>query len=556
MSIKSLNEDYGNYLWRGGTKIVLDKVADRFTVIPSTSNQADLLSDAPGVQRMTALSKGVFRVETKAVDRDAAMSAIRSEAFNGIVHHAYRPSGSEGTIFYITDTILVRFNSDTHIERISQLFQEYALKVVQAYEHQANTYLVQVTKTSGQNPLKIANRLAEEQGVAFAEPNLINRFQHCFTPTDPLFRRQWHLDAANGAQVIDSASVHAPEAWEITKGSRSIVVAIIDDGFDLTHSDLRGADKIVFASDYVDNDTMPLPDAAHKDYHGTPCAGVAIAEMNGLGVVGAAPGCAFMPVRFPLKASDDELIDIFQTVGQHADVISCSWGPPPVYAPMSSSLSDSFTQLTEAGGARGRGCVICFAAANFNAPLNDPINSGGFIWQDYETGQLRRTTGPILNGLAAHPDVVAVAASTSLNQHAAYSNWGTEISVCAPSNNFHPLDPQAFVEGLSIWTIDNEQYGSGFTPNNRFTGDFGGTSSATPLTAGVAALILSANPNLTAREVKQILKDTADKIVDTNPDVVTGEIRGFFDASGRCDWFGHGKINAARAVEESHRRLA
>ena len=140
---------------------------------------------------------------------------------------------------------------------------------------------------------------------------------------------------------------------------------------------------------------------------------------------------------------------------------------------------------------------------------------------------------------------------TSLNRKATYSNWGGEVSVCAPSNNFHPLDPQALVPGRGIWTTDNEQHGLGFTGGSRFTGNFGGTSSATPLVAGVAALVISANLQLSANEVKQILQETADKIEDLEPDTVLGLQKGSYDANGHSEWFGFGKVNAARAVQRA-----
>ncbi len=73
--------------------------------------------------------------------------------------------------------------------------------------------------------------------------------------------------------------------------------------------------------------------------------------------------------------------------------------------------------------------------------------------------------------------------------------------------------------------------------------------------AGVAALVLAANPNLTAAEAKDILESTADKIVDTDPDIVLGVNRGQYK-NGRCDWFGCGKVNAAKAVAEAKRRLS
>ena len=68
------------------------------------------------------------------------------------------------------------------------------------------------------------------------------------------------------------------------------------------------------------------------------------------------------------------------------------------------------------------------------------------------------------------------------------------------------------------------------------------TSSATPLVAGVAALVLSANQNLSAADVKKILQETADKIVDSDPDIILGKNRGKYNKNGRCEWFGFGKV--------------
>jgi subtilisin family serine protease len=537
------------YVWRGGKKIELEKETDRFTVIPSGKEHLTRLRQAPGVRSIKEVTNQVFKVETSPVERDNTMATLRSQSFDAVVHHAYRPKGSDGTIFYLTDKIFVSFKAGATNPEISKLLEKYSLKILREYENEKNTFLVQVTASTGVNPIKAANNLADENLVEAAEPDMVNRFSTAFRPPDPYFNRQWHLSSSEGVQLVNEASVDAPTAWDITRGKRNIVVAVIDDGFDLSHPDFTGKGKVVFPKDYVDGDARPYPESMEGDYHGTPCAGVVIAESNGRGVVGIAHGCAFMPVRFPLAADDDLLIEIFEETAAHADVISCSWGPPPVYAPLSFMFSKTITRLAAKGGPRGKGCVICFASGNFNAPVNDPVNRNGFDWLQYN-GTLRRTTGPILNGIAAHPAVIAVAASTSLNRHAAYSNWGLEISVCAPSNNFHPLDPRQFVPGRGIWTTDNESYGQGFTAHSRYTGQFGGTSSATPLVAGVAALVLSANPKLKAVQVKELLESTADKIVDTDPDPVQGKNRGEY-IIGHSQWFGYGKVNAARAVREA-----
>ncbi|MEM8908971.1 MAG: S8 family serine peptidase, partial [Bacteroidota bacterium] len=324
------------------------------------------------------------------------------------------------------------------------------------------------------------------------------------------------------------------------------VVAVIDDGFDLYHPDLSGPEKIVAPKDFADNDAIPFPRKATDDYHGTPCAGVAIGEENGEGIVGIAPGCAFLPIRFDLAADDDLLWEIFDYAGSRAQVISCSWGPVPVYAPLSSLLSNQFSELAKKGGPDGKGCSIVFAAGNFNAPLKD-LKNKHFEWFHPNHGVLT-TRQAILNGNAAHPDVIAVSASTSQNRKSAYSNWGKEIAVCAPSDNWHPIDQQAFVPGRGIWTTDNESFGTGFTSNRRYTDRFGGTSSATPLVAGIIALMRSVNAELSHRQIQQILKESTDKIEDHEADIVLQHQKGTYNAKGHSEWFGYGKINAAKAV--------
>jgi subtilisin family serine protease len=537
-------------LWRGGKPIGVEKQEDRFTVIAPTAAQLEQLRGVAGVQEVKRVSRQVVKVQTPITIRDDVMTAMRSDAFRAVAHHAYKPVGSEGTVYYLTDKIVVEFKAKATPAQIEALLARHGLKLVKEYAL-PNTVLVQVTKASGANPLKIANRLVAEKLVAHAEPNLVNRHSAAFTPPDGLFKRQWHLSAKRAPQLLAEASVQAPAAWDITRGERSVVVAVVDDGFDIDHPDLQGAGKLVEPRDFVDGDAKPFPD--NDAYHGTPCAGVAIAESNGRGVVGVAPGCAFMPVRISMAEDDDQTAEIFGEIADFADVISCSWGPPPVFAPLSRLLERMLAHVARRGGPRGKGCVVCVAAHNFNAPLRDLSLPNAVPWRDADE-RLRTTRGQIVNGIACHPDVIAVSASTSLNRKAQYSNWGDEVSVCAPSDNWHPIDPDAYAPGRGIWTTDNEGVGAGFTANSRYTGIFGGTSSATPLVAGIAALMLSANPKLKAAEVKTILQDTADKITDPGTDPMTGHAFGSYDRRGHSRWFGHGKVNAAKAVAEAARR--
>ncbi|MEM9916958.1 MAG: S8 family serine peptidase [Bacteroidota bacterium] len=537
-------------LLRGGHQIEIAKEPEFFTAILSNTEQVAAVQQMQEIQQVKQVFRSIYKLKTRPEDRDGIMGDLRA-AMNtqAVFHHAYNPIGDISTRYYLTDTIIVQFQRTTKAASIESIMMKHGLMLLKKYQNLNNTYLFQVTSSAGKNPVKVTIDLAELPEIISAEPNLINRFDNAHTPTDTLYKNQWHLKSKNGIEQIAGADVNAPLAWDTTKGSRKIVVAVVDDGFDLSHPDFKGNGKVVHAKDFADGDLHPFPEASNNDYHGTPCAGVAIGEENGSGIVGIAPKCSFMPIRFDLAADDDLLFELFDYTGARADVISCSWGPVPVYAPLSSLLKNKFTQLAKNGGPRKKGVVICFAAHNFNAPIKDPNNTG-FRWRHPSAG-IVNTPGYILNGNAAHPDVIAVSASTSQNRKAAYSNWGKEISVCAPSSNWHPLDPSAKVPGRGIWTTDNENFGLGFTSNSRYTGNFGGTSSATPLVAGTAALVLSANPKLTAKQVKEILQDTADKIIDEQPDPVLNFRKGTYGSDRHSEWFGYGKINAAKAVKKA-----
>jgi len=538
-------------LMRAGRAIDVDSSPEAFTAVFPTEAALTAAGLSPGQSpsglTVTALGRSVFRVD--ALDANKSQGARQSAQKSGAkVFSVYRSTGAGGADqneYVVTDQIVVAFGEGVGTGDIDALLERYKLQIMKQYPRLERTYLLRVT--GDDHPLEVSERLSKEGGVRYAEPNLVTEHHTFHDPIDTQYEKQWHLKATTDVELVAGADVDAPEAWDIERGSREVVVAVIDDGFDLNHSDFKGPGKVVFAKDYVDGDANPFPNTG--DYHGTPCAGVAIAEENGYGVVGIAPGCAFMPVRFPLSASDDALIEIFDYVGHRADVISCSWGPGPGYAPLSSALADKLQQLGDTGGPRGKGTVIVFAAGNYNAPLDDP-NPNGHRWFHYGSNSVVTTRGPILNGWTVHPAVIAVAASTSQNKKSTYSNWGRHVSVCAPSNNFDPIDPRNVRRpGRGIWTTDNENFGDDFTPQSDVTGSFGGTSSATPLVAGVAALVISQNRELTAKQVRMVLETTTDKITDASTDVYLGHKKGTYDANGRCDWFGHGKVNAKKAVE-------
>jgi subtilisin-like proprotein convertase family protein len=211
-------------------------------------------------------------------------------------------------------------------------------------------------------------------------------------------------------------------------------------------------------------------------------------------------------------------------------------------------------------GRSGKGCIIVFAAGNFNRPLNSAVSEQG--WPK----DLLRGTVEWLNGFAVHPDVLTIGACTSLNKKAAYSNWGDEIFVCAPSNNAPPgiwLEQTGFVDvpplltaalqGTQLLTIDRSGSG-GYDPTD-YSQTFGGTSAACPIVAGVIGLMLSINPNLSTPEIKRILQQSTDKILDPDPDPQFNVNFGSYESNGHSRWFGYGKINAFKSVLAAQQTL-
>ena len=194
----------GNYMWRGGKKIELHEQEDRFTVIPSDQKQIELLKAVPGVREIEQVTKQVFKVITTAPERDSAMATLRSRAFNVVAHHAYRPKNSEATVFYITDKCMVRFKKNATRQQIEEVLTRYGLRPLKKYEDQSNTFLLQVTASSGGNPIKVTNVMIEDESIVEkAEPVTINRFQYSWMPDDPLFTNQWHLYAkTDGVQLV------------------------------------------------------------------------------------------------------------------------------------------------------------------------------------------------------------------------------------------------------------------------------------------------------------------------------------------------------------------
>ncbi|MGI8932461.1 MAG: S8 family serine peptidase [Phormidesmis sp.] len=547
----------GVILQRGGEELQLYKVRNLLTFyLSDPADLSELVAQGQPQQvrnitpQTTDQGSVVIEWQLPTQRLEAVLAELRAAPPVLYASHVYELALSPGTYVYLANQLTVQFTDALPVAQIEAIARSIGIVPTRVLAGSGNTYCFRVGPTAQENPLKLANRLARNPNVLLAEPNVIMAIAPLYRPSDTRYPEQWHLFHRGGPGLAAGSHVSAELAWDITRGSRSVTIAVTDDGFDLAHRDLQGPGKIVAPRDLKNKDGLPIP--RHNENHGTAVAGVALGEETGDGIVGIAPGCSLMPLRTTGFLDDDSIEQLFDwAIEQGADVISCSWSPASVYFSLSRRISQAVNRAATQGR-NGKGCVVVFSAGNANRPVEGKVEESGW------PRNLIKGLTSWLSGFAVHPDVITVSACTSLNQKAAYSNWGRHISVAAPSNNAAPnmalstgtfdTGPPIQVQLLGRSVLTSDRTGNqGYTTDD-FTG-FGGTSSACPLVAGIAGLMLSVNPDLTAAEVKQILQSTTDKIIDKAPDPQLGQRYGTYDSNGHSFWFGYGKVNAAAAVK-------
>jgi len=452
----------------------------------------------------------ILRVDEEVEDADKKLDEIRADEDVEIGTHIYHFEGNDKPLVP-TGEILIIFNHNVDEEEQLLVLDEFHLDVI---ERRGSDRIIAKVTANSPNPLKTSKLLEDSSLVRIAEPDLDTFVDHYdfVTPKDRLFGHQWHLEnrgfiPGENYPLKAGADAKVVNAWKRLGnfGSSDITIAIVDNGFDLKHPDINA--NIVAPFDFWLN-SANLSSDGFGFTHGTPCAGVALGRKNSTGVVGAAPNSKFMPVSgtsFGWRATEN----IFNyCIDKGADVISCSWGSVDARFALN-SVKEAAIRKAATEGRKGLGCVILFAAGNEEL--------------DY------------VNYYSAHPDVISVGASTSKDEHAYYSNKGREVTVVAPSNGDWPI-----IAPKASW--DKGHWFDGIKRSNQHK-HFGGTSSSTPLVAGICALILSANPKLTAKQVKEILIKTADKIGRASD----------YDSRGHSVKYGYGRVNADKAVAEAMR---
>lgn len=453
-------------------------------------------------------------------ERDKARTALKKEASvrfagRGLCNMSGRP------VLY-TENLFVQFLEDCKSTTIKRILKSFELAPKRELGYAVNAWFVELPEGSGHEKLlETASTLLAHEEVVLCHPELVQEMSK-----RGAFPQQWHLKRAtvNGKNINAHANVEA--AWELSQGEGT-TIAVIDDGVDMDHQEFASAGKIVAPRDVTRRKDDARP--GRGDSHGTACAGVACA--NGLhGASGVAPKARLMPVRLASSLGSQAEADAFVWATDHgADVISCSWGPMDgdwwnpndpghddvVPIPDSTRLAIDYAVRE---GRAGKGCVITWAAGNGNESVDN-------------------------DGYASYSKVMAIAASNDKSVKADYSDVGRALWCAFPSSNGEAsLTP-------GIWTTDVSGaagYNSGRASDGdvagNYTNAFGGTSSSCPGAAGVAALVIARNPELRWEQVKELMKQSCDKIDPSG---------GQYDGAGHSPLYGYGRLNARTAVERA-----
>jgi subtilisin-like proprotein convertase family protein/subtilisin family serine protease len=575
-----MSETEKTYTYRGGEKVELKKSPDQIVVRILPENLDD-----SAIVASEQVSSASTRIKTSVAELESLMERSRSL---GPTHHAYYEADT-GAEFLFADRVFVTFYEALSDEQVDKFAGRYGL--VKKATYSDRDYLFQLTNHTGMNPVKLVVKLTEEEPlVEAAEHDLnqrMNKYQFS-VPIDPEYSKQWHLHTDFNDPDYDIRSCSLCEnSWSLLDdfGSEEVVIAVSDDGCKLDHHDFDSPEKfagwgyfrgerLITAAD-IDADPEQMYKAGSN--HGTSCCGVIGGEIDAMLTVGAAAGCQLLPIQWEssgpsLFISDSKLLTALDYIADKADVMSNSWGGVPTSL-WALPVINRINALAITGGRRGKGIVFLWAAGNENCLINHTadqdvpydhgveVQGGSLVWVGVNTTRVFR------NNLIGIPGVMHIAALASTAKRSHYSNYGPGIDLCAPTSNSHAYYRMT-VRGLGITTTTGESIS--------VTHSFGGTSSATPLVAGVAALTISANPNLSALDVISILKQTASKDLDfsdyprtppANFDFDTSwDVSPIapFDSGAFCDngdaegtwspWFGHGRVDAEAAVAEALNR--
>ena len=402
--------------------------------------------------------------------------------------------------------ILVKFKSGVSQETIERLTAQFHDRVEDRIENVAG--LDAIDDLDNADAATLVKEYSALPEVEYAEPNYdieIDEVEGPLVPVlphDPQFNDQWALANTGQRGGKNNADISATIAWATTTGSDKVVVAVLDSGVDYTHEDLiqnmwmRPADM----APYQDNELGTIDDEhglnaidtasdpMDDNGHGTHCAGIIGAEgENDVGIAGVNWKVQIMPLKFMNAGGFGTTKDAIEAInyvidrkkaGVNVRIISASWGSTQYSRALEDAIREAY-----------KNDIAFFAAAGNSSTNNDRI--------------------PHYPSSYNVPNVISVAALDRHDQLASFSNYGAKsVAIAAPG-----------VDILSTWL------GNAYEEKS-------GTSMATPVVAGVAALVLAEHPRMSVDDLRKKLLASTDPIVALKGKTVTG-----------------GRINAAKAVQ-------
>ena len=494
-------------------RAAFDPVEMQFRALaPAAQGKAALEFDARGSFDVVLRGQGTLTIEFTRAATLATRGVRSATPLDLTATHTLFPGYEEPVLECMTGQLIVAPRAGANA---SELLAAYGL--TQELRIPDGPVLANFTTPAGQPTraarlavLQRARSLAEDERVEYAEANGIchaSGIHPGVVPNDTYYTYQWDLPL-----------MRMSEAWGLTTGSSSVIVAVIDTGEtphpDLAGRQIAGYDFIASPSMSGDGDGIDANPFDEGDgnglqpnsFHGTHVSGtIGAVSNNGTGVTGITWATGLMSLRV-LGIGGGTNFDIANAIKYAARLANVSGTLPPQRANViNMSLggpSPSSTVQTACTQARNAGVVIFAASGNENS------SSPSYP--------------------AAYPGVISVAAVDLNAQRAPYSNFGPTVDLCAPGGDTsHDLDNDGYADGILSTLMDGTS--PPFTPIYAF---YQGTSMACPHAAGVAALMLAVAPTLTPAEVETLMTSTA---IDLG-------------APGRDDLYGHGLVDAYEAV--------
>jgi subtilisin family serine protease len=399
----------------------------------------------------------------------------------------------------VTNQINIRLKQEKDYPVLKKAIASYNIINIEKDEFDNYIYLLSIDYLSEKNAIQIANELYETGLFEYVEPNLLLFIK--YETDDTYFPQQWGLNNTGQYGGTSGIDIKANQAWNITTGSPNIKIAILDSGVDLTHPDL--ANNLLSGYDATGGGNSGNQSGVA---HGTACAGIVASQgNNSLGTVGVAYNCNLLPIHMGSSPLASRVATGLNWAKQNgAKVIS-----------MSFSTEETNAVNTAISQAVSSNCVLVAASGNENAStVSYPANSSNVI------------------AVGAISQCGQRKSQSSCDGESWGSNYGSALDVVAP--------------GVKIYTTDiqgNAGYNTASGTAGNYYASFNGTSAACPHVAGVAALILSAYPNLTQTQVRQAIESTCTKLSGYSFATNSSHPNGTWN-----NQVGHGLVNAYAAL--------